>query len=61
MADDGPETSVVNTAKKPKPQSKYIDQDKTQLIADRTHIEEEERMYEVHNADGQFTCKCSLC
>ena len=31
------------------------------LHGDRTHIELEEKQYDVHNANGEFTCKCSLC
>jgi hypothetical protein len=35
-----------------------------QLLGDRTHIEAEEKLYEVYNANSQFSCvypNCNLC
>lgn len=31
------------------------------LQGDRTEIEKEEKMYEVHNAKGKFSCMCQVC
>ena len=36
-------------------------QKKAGLILDRTEKEEEEKKYEIHNANGKFSCECGVC